>query len=88
MYQLWYGKQCSGWCGTGNRLKYWEKDANTRCPNCSAINETAEYLMSCRCPNRRKLLADHADKLKDWMVAHRTHLGILQAVKTYVKYQG
>ena len=44
--------------------------------------------MCCCCPNRRKLLSDHADKLKDWMVAHRTHLGILQAVKTYVKYQG
>ena len=88
MYQLWYGKQCSGWCGTGNRLKYWEKDADTRCPNCSVIGKTAGHLMCCRCPNRRKLLSDDADKLKDWMLAHRTHFGILQAVQTYVKHQG
>ena len=25
MYKLWYGKQCSGWCGTGNNLKHWQK---------------------------------------------------------------
>ena len=22
MYNLWYGKQCSGWCGVGSKLKY------------------------------------------------------------------
>ena len=25
MYNLWYGKQCSGWCEVGSKLKYWEE---------------------------------------------------------------
>ena len=41
MYKLWYGKQCSGWCRTGNNLKHWQKEedkeVDTRCPNCFAI---------------------------------------------------
>ena len=23
MYNLWYGKQCSGWCSTNKKLKQW-----------------------------------------------------------------
>ena len=29
MYNLWYSKQCSGWCGVGAKLKYWEKGADS-----------------------------------------------------------
>ena len=65
MYKLWYSKQCSGCCRTGNRQNYWKKDADTRCLNCFAINETAGHLMSCRCANMRKLLSEYAGKLKD-----------------------
>ena len=69
IYKLWYGKQCSGWCGTGNNLKHWQKEGDkevdTRCPNCFVINETADHLMSCRCKDRIKNLHEHADGIAE-----------------------
>ena len=69
MYKLWYGKQCSGWCGTGNNLKHWQKEedkeVDTRCPNCFAIDETADHLMSCRCKDRVQNLREHAEGIEE-----------------------
>ena len=76
IYKLWYGKQCSGWCGMRNNLQHWDKEADSRCPNCFAINETAEHLMICRCQDRTKLLHKYAEDVEEWMRAHCTHLGI------------
>ena len=60
MYKLWYGKQCSGWCGTGNNLKHWQKEddeeVDTRCPNCFTLYETPDHLMSCKYKERTKCL--------------------------------
>ena len=49
MYQLWYGKQCSGYCGTGGMIGRWNKEADTQCPNCKQLGEMAEHVN--RCPD-------------------------------------
>ena len=56
MYNLWYGKQCSGWCGTNKKLKppcvkQWGQTNDSRCPNCRRFNEDAAHLMVCPCKN-------------------------------------
>ena len=33
MYQLWYGKQCSGYCGTSQMIFRWEKTVKASYPN-------------------------------------------------------
>ena len=33
MYNIWYSKQCSGWCGTGKKLLDWKQTDNSSCPN-------------------------------------------------------
>ena len=73
MYQLWYGKQCSGWCRTGNRLKYWEKEVDTRYPNCFEINETAGHLMSYAVVltgENFSLTMQGSSKVRYWSTAH------------------
>ena len=35
MYQLWYAKQGSGYCGTGKNMKQWQMTTNSRFPNCN-----------------------------------------------------
>ena len=44
MYQLWYGKQVSGYCGTGERISMYDKEADDKCPNCGKAKEDAAHL--------------------------------------------
>ena len=44
MYSLWYGKQCSGYCGTGEWLRRWDTSADSSCPNCAQAVEDADHL--------------------------------------------
>ena len=37
MYQLWFGKQNSGYCGTGQWLRRWDPTASSKCPNCGKL---------------------------------------------------
>ena len=86
MYKLWYGKQCSGWCGTGNNLKHWQKEDEEEVD--TTLYETADHLMSCRCKERTQCLKEYAAKIQDWMQKHSTHIGIYTAVMAYIHRQG
>jgi NADH pyrophosphatase NudC (nudix superfamily) len=55
MYQLWFSKQCSGFCGTGQMITRWDKEASSNCPNCGCF-ETADHLNRCNDRIRRELL--------------------------------
>ena len=46
MYQLWLGKQGSGYCGTGEMLRRRDKKADFSCPNCGQV-EDATHLCQC-----------------------------------------
>ena len=59
MYNQWYSKQCSGWCGTGKNLKNWKRTDDARCPNCNNLEEDAGHLMVCQCPDRSRLFEEH-----------------------------
>eukprot|EP00984_Skeletonema_dohrnii_P013730 scaffold5718_cov112-Skeletonema_dohrnii-CCMP3373.AAC.7 len=69
MYQLWYGKQCSGFCGTGQMISRWDPDASESCPNCGRF-ETADHLTQCDNRIRRDLLKEGIRDLDDWMSWH------------------
>ena len=56
MYKLWYGKQCTGFCGTNRKLVRWGKFTDSRCSDCSGLNKNAAHLMVCLSGHRRKLL--------------------------------
>ena len=65
MYNLWYGKQCSGWCGTNKKLKQWGQTDDSRCPNCRGFNEDAAHLMVCPCKNRTRFFQENVEKLSE-----------------------
>ena len=54
IYQLWFGKQCSGYCGTWEMLRRWDKTASSSCLNCGVWKENADHLN--RCPNKDRQL--------------------------------
>ncbi len=72
MFRLWYAKQCSGYCGTGQMITRCDKDASALCPNCGAY-ETADHLNRCTNVVRRGLLGDSIETLLEWMRDHDTH---------------
>ena len=88
MYQLWYGKQCSGYCGMGAMLLQWDKDAHTRFPNCEQEMETADHLNRCPSSSRRQLLADSIREIEEWMDGHCTHPELRRWVPQYIAYRG
>ena len=59
MYNVWYSKQCSGWCGTNKKLVEWRRASDSSCPNCNRLNEDAAHLMVCRSLDRSKLFEMH-----------------------------
>jgi len=83
MYQLWYGKQGSGFCGTGEMLKRWKEDESGLCPNCGR-EEDAGHLNRCGNPNRRRLLSSSIDELTDWMEGHHTHPELAHWIPLYL----
>ncbi len=72
MFRLWYAKQCSGYCGTGQMITRYDKEASALCPNCGAY-ETADHLNRCTIAARRGLLGDSIETILEWMRDHDTH---------------
>ena len=72
MFQLWYSKQYSGFCGTGDRLSKWDPTESGLCPNCGAL-ESAEHLLRCKSPVRRDLLRRRVNQIADWLVQKDAH---------------
>ena len=73
MYQLWFGKQGSGYCRTEEVLGRWDKTANSKYPNCGVHNKNDAPLN--RFPNRdrRLMLIECIEDIKEWMVDNHTY---------------
>ena len=84
MYNLWYGKQGSGWCGTNKKLKEWGQTDDSRCPNCRGFNEDAAHLMVCPCENRTRLFKEQVGHLEDWMHTHHTDPELVPLITDYL----
>ena len=67
MYNIWYSKQCSGWCGTNSKLVEWGQSTDSRYPNCNRLGEDADHLMVCRSEGRTKMFKEHVRKIEEWM---------------------
>ncbi len=78
MFNLWYAKQCSGYCGTGQMITDSDK-----CPNCGCF-ETADHLNRCKNRIRRGLLLDSVNDLQEWVEGHTTHAGIQTWLPPYI----
>ena len=87
MYQLWLGKQGSGYCGTGKMLQRRDKSADSSCPNCGRMEDT-QHLCRCRDSGRRQLLRDSVDSLREWMRDQHTHPEIAHWIPLYILRQG
>ena len=88
MYQLWYAKQGSGYCGTGKNMQQWQMTTNSRCPNCNKPKEDAAHLNVCNSIDRKRLLQRSIGELEVWMEDHNTHPDILEFVPQYVAHRG
>jgi len=88
MYNQWYSKQCSGWCGTGKNLKHWKRTDDARCPNCNTLEEDAGHLMVCRSQDRSRLLEEHVVAIDEWMKSHFTEPLLQQLVTQYFRGRG
>ena len=86
MFNLWYAKQCSGYCGTGQMIPRYDKMASDKCPNCGCF-ETADHLNRCKNRIRRGLLLDSVNDLQEWMERHTTHPGIQTWLPSYKDYK-
>jgi hypothetical protein len=89
MYQLWFGKQCqcSGFCGTGDKLSQWDRTESNKCPNCGSF-EKADHLNKCSSKIRRGLLTDSLYDLLEWMEENCTHPELLLWIPLYLQKQG
>lgn len=72
MYQLWFAKQFSGFCGTGQMLSRWDKEASSKCPNCGLF-ETADHLTRCNDRTRKDMLRESIRDLESWLLSHCSH---------------
>ena len=88
MYNIWYSKQCSGWCGTGKKLLDWKQTDDSSCPNCNIWGEDAAHLMVCRNADRTKLLEEHISMIEEWMECHYTDPLISEMVVWYLRGRG
>ena len=89
MYNLWHGKQCSGFCGTGKWLKISSQGKdNCRCPNYHRLQKDAAHLMVCLCANRTKLLHESIDDLAEWMELHHTDPALAKVIGIYLRGRG
>ena len=89
MYNIWYGKQCSGVCATGKWMKIRTKGReDCRCPNCNRLQEDAAHLMVCPSVERTTLFDKQVDELDEWMKTHYTHPQLRKAVKIYLRSRG
>ena len=73
MCHLWFGKQNSGYCGTGQWLWRWDPTASSKCPNCGQLQEDAGHLNQCKDPGRICLLEERLSQLQQWMEEHVKH---------------
>ena len=85
MYKLWYGKQCTGFCGTNSKLVQWGRTDNLRCLDCNRLNEDAAHLMECPSSHRRALLEEQICKLETWMASHSTEPALARLVAEYLR---
>ena len=85
MYNLWYGKQCFGWCATNYKLKQWKKTDNSRCLNCNGLDEKADHLMICSSKDRIRLFKEHGRKIKEWTETHYTDPDLANLVVDYLR---
>ena len=88
MYKLWYGKQCTGFCGTNSKLVQWKMSTDSRCLDCNGLNEDAAHLMVCLSGHRQKLLEEQICKLETWMALHSTEPALAQLVAEYLRGDG
>ncbi|KAL7530902.1 hypothetical protein ACHAXR_003737 [Thalassiosira sp. AJA248-18] len=88
MYQLWYGKQCSGYCGTGEMIGRRDKEADKSCPNCGIKVEDAEHLNQCSDEGRTNLWNHGIDSLTEWLSDSFTHPEIREWISEYLKERG
>ena len=88
MYKLWYGKQCSGFCGTNSKLVQWGRTDDSRCPDCNRLGEDAAHLMECPNSHRRALLGEQVRKLETWMASHSTEPELARLVAEYLRGGG
>ena len=72
----------------GSKLKYWEKGADSKCPNCGIENEKAAHLTVCKSEGRTLLFETHVDKIKEWLSSHKTQPNLALAIFRYVQGRG
>ena len=88
MYNIWYSKQCSGWCGTNSKLVEWGRSTDSRCPNCNRLGEDGDHLMVCRSEGRTKMFKEHVRKIEEWMEDHYTDPKLQGIVVGYLQGRG
>ena len=88
MYNIWYSKQCSGWCGTNSKLVEWGRSNDSRCPNCNCLGKDAEHLMVCRSKGRSGMFEEHVRKIEEWMESHYTDPDLGDLVVYYLRGRG
>ena len=87
MYQLWFIKQGSGYCGTGEMLHRWDNSAKAHCPNCGRF-ETAAHLNRYPNADRTWLLGRSIDDLTSWMKKNYTHPELVEHVPEFLRRRG
>ena len=88
LYNLWYGKQCSGWCGTSTKLKEWGQTTDSRCPNYRGLSKDASHLTVCPCANQTGLFKVKVRKLEERVHRHHTDQELAPLITEYMLGQG
>ena len=88
MYSLWYGKQCSGYCGTGKWLRRYDTGADSSCPNCAQEVEDADHLNKCPDFGRSQLWTRQVRELEEWLHSHHTQYHLARLIPAYLLGRG
>ena len=86
MYQLWFRKECSSYCGTGEMLRRWDKTANSSCLNYRVWKKNTDHLNRCTNKDRQLMLIKCTKDIKEWMVDNHIYPELIEWVPKYLLF--
>merc|ERR1712155_365635 len=72
----------------GDMIGRWNKEADTRCPNCKRLGEMAERINRCPDPGRTRHFLVSVDRVKQWLITHNTHPQLVEIIPRYLLGRG
>ena len=73
-------KHASENCGVGTTLSLWKFQPNTKCPQCSCLEETTEHVQKCNGHGASAIFEESLEGIKNYLHDQQTHPELQRAI--------